>query len=216
MRIFVDTANTASIREAVSLGFVSGVTTNPTIISRENRPFDQVVSEILTIDPSLTVLLEAVSETADDMVAEAQTLAKFGPNIVVKVPATAAGLRAVRILNGSGIETTVTLTFSVNQAIAAACAGATYVAPFVGRLDDIGTDGIQRVRDIHNVLSAQGSTTRIIAASIRSPGVVGKLFEAGADTVTVPVKVARAMMSHPLTDTGLARFNEDWRAVPTA
>jgi transaldolase len=216
MRIFVDTANTASIKEAVSLGFVSGVTTNPTIISRENKPFDQVVSEILTIDPSLTVMLEAVSETADDMVAEAQTLAKFGTNIVVKVPATAEGLRAVRILNGSGIETTVTLTFSVNQAIAAACAGATYVAPFVGRLDDIGTDGIQRVRDIHNVLSAQSSPTKIIAASIRSPGVVGKLFEAGADTITVPVEVARAMMSHPLTDTGLARFKEDWQAVPTA
>lgn len=215
MRIFVDTANIAAIKEAVSLGFVSGVTTNPSIISRENKPFDQVVSEILDIDPNLTVLLEAVGESAEEMVEEAQAFAEHGPNVVVKVPATSEGLRAVRKLNGTGISTTVTLTFGVNQAIAAACAGATYVAPFVGRLDDIGTDGVQRVHDIHQVLTAQQSPTRIIAASIRSPGVVGKLFEAGADTITVPIKVARAMIDHPLTDTGLAKFREDWQTVPS-
>lgn len=216
MRIFLDTANAEQIRRGVATGCVSGATTNPTIIAREGKPFERCMADIVAVDPNLTILVEAIGPGIESLVAEARTLAKLARGIVVKLPMTAEGLAAVRLLSDTGIRTTVTLVFSLTQAIAAACAGATFVAPFVGRLDDIGADGVELVRSIRQTYSIQKVTTGIIAASIRASRAVGELFAAGADVVTMPYGVFESMLAHPLTEAGLRKFAEDWRTVTRA
>ena len=215
MQLYLDTANAEKISHAIETGCIRGVTTNPSIISRENKPFMECVQEIIEIDKKLTILLEVVSSETKKMVEEAKKLAKIGDQIVIKLPATEAGLAAVFELSKIGIPTTVTLVFSINQAIASACSGATYVAPFIGRLEDISSDGIQLVNDIREVFSRHSVKTKIIAASIRSPKKVSELFLAGADIVTMPYNVFLQMLKHPLTDKGLEKFEQDWAKVPS-
>ena len=214
MQIFLDTANTVEIEKGVASGCVHGVTTNPTIISREKKPLRECIADITAIDPDLTVLIEAVSADAPALVAEAAGLAALARNAVIKLPMTPNGLAAARVLSKEGIRTTVTLVFSLNQAIAASCAGANFVAPFVGRLDDINVDGIGLVRSIKQTFCAQQVDTKIIAASIRTPQSVGDLFAVGCDVVTMPYAVMEKMLLHPLTEAGLKKFDEDWKKVP--
>lgn len=216
MQLFLDSANVDDVAQAVATGFVDGITTNPSIISREKRSLADCVREIRQIGPELTILLEVVSKRAAEMEAEARTLVEIGgPNSVIKLPATSEGLAAVHHLQRAHIRTTVTLVFSVNQAIAAACAGADFVAPFVGRLDDIDSDGTGLVAAISEVFETQAVKTQIIAASLRSPHAVSELFRAGADIVTAPLVVVKQMLVHPLTAQGLAKFDEDWTKVPS-
>ncbi len=214
MQLFLDTANVAEIRQGVAAGIVRGVTTNPSIIAREKKPFEVCLREILAIDPTLTVLAEVLAEDTQGMITEARNLARLSDRIVVKIPMTGPGLAAVRVLAQEKIRTTVTLVFSANQAIAASCAGADYVAPFVGRLDDIGADGIGLVRQIKDIFVRQNVRTQTIAASIRTPQSVTDLFAAGCDIVTMPGKILLAMLEHPLTAAGLKKFREDWQSVP--
>jgi transaldolase len=216
MRIFLDTANVEQIRRGVATGCVSGVTTNPTIIAREGKPFEHCIGEIAAIDARLTILAEAMGPDANHLISEARSIAALAPDIVVKLPMTPDGLAAARYLESAGIRTAVTLIFSPTQAIAASCAGAAFIAPFVGRLDDTGTDGVELVRAIHDTFAAQGVTTRIVAASIRTPKAVGDLFAAGANVVTMPFGVFESMLVHPLTEAGLAKFTEDWQRVSTS
>lgn len=210
MQIFLDTANINDIVTGVSYGCVSGVTTNPTIISRENKPFHQCIRNIAAVDPELIILAEAVEAKTQDMVKEARELSGLSGNIVVKIPMTEQGLAAVRQLSAESIPTAVTLVFSLNQAIAASCAGADYVAPFVGRLDDINGNGIDVVRSIKETYVLHCIKTRVIAASLRTPQTVSELFKVGCDIVTVPISILGKMLRHPLTDAGLKKFEEDW------
>lgn len=214
MKIYLDTANVEEIRKGVALGCVSGVTTNPTIIARENKSFAECIADIAAIDPSLIILVEAVSETRDDLVAEARKLVKAAKTIVIKLPTNAEGLAACKVLSSEGIRVTMTLIFSLNQAVLAANAGAEFVAPFVGRLDDINSDGLGLVSLIKETFGIQGVKTKTIAASIRTPQSVAELFAAGCDIVTMPGSVLQSMLKHPLTDAGLAKFAEDWKKVP--
>lgn len=215
MRLFLDTANIDEIREAVGWGVISGVTTNPTLVAREQgRTFAEILREITDIVPG-PVSAEAISLDAPGMIAEARTLAAAAENIVVKIPMTPEGLKATKTLAGEGIRTNVTLVFSANQALLAALAGASYVSPFVGRLDDAGHDGMQVVRDIAQIFEIHGLESEIIAASIRHPLHVIDAAKAGADIATVPMKVLRAMVSHPLTDRGIEMFLADWKKVKT-
>lgn len=214
MKIFLDTANTEEICRCLRTGCISGVTTNPSIISREAKPLKKCIGDIKQIGPDLTVLVEAVSKEAEGMIEEAREYVGYGSGIVIKLPMTDEGLKATRVLSREGINIAVTLVFSLNQAIAAACAGAAYVAPFVGRLDDIDMDGVLLVSQIKRVFSIQGSETKVIAASIRTPQSVSMLFEEGCDIVTMPGKIFEAMLKHPLTDAGLKKFEEDWMKVP--
>lgn len=216
MRVFVDTADSDQITDVMSYGFVSGITTNPSLIAKTGKSFPAAVADILATAPDATVLIEAVGTDTGSLIDEARALAAHSDRVVVKVPATPYALEAVRALSSEGIQTTVTLVFSVNQAIAAACAGASFVAPFVGRLDDIDDDGIERVRTIGEVFAIHGVATQIISASIRSAGKVSELFLAGSHVVTLPVEVIKSMVTHPLTDSGLDRFETDWRSVPVA
>jgi len=215
LRLFLDTANIDEIREAVGWGVISGVTTNPTLVAREQgRTFAEILREITDIVPG-PVSAEAISLDAPGMIAEARTLAAAAENIVVKIPMTPEGLKAAKTLAGEGIRTNVTLVFSANQALLAALAGASYVSPFVGRLDDAGHDGMQVVRDIAQIFEIHGLESEIIAASIRHPLHVIDAAKAGADIATVPMKVLRAMVSHPLTDRGIEMFLADWKKVKT-
>lgn len=215
MQVFLDSASVDDVAQAVATGYVDGVTTNPTIISREKQSLSDCVRRIRAVSPELTLLLEVVSKTVQEMEIEARKLVELGgPNVIVKLPATSEGLGAVRRLRRDGIRTTVTLVFSVNQAIAASCAGADYVAPFVGRLDDIDSDGVGLVRAINDVFQRHEAKTQIIAASVRSPRTISELFSAGASVVTAPISVIRQMILHPLTTQGLAKFDEDWAKVP--
>lgn len=215
MRLFLDTANIDEIREAVGWGVISGVTTNPTLVAREQgRTFAEILREITDVVPG-PVSAEAISLDAPGMIAEARTLAAAAENIVVKIPMTPEGLKAAKTLAGEGIRTNVTLVFSANQALLAALAGASYVSPFVGRLDDAGHDGMQVVRDIAQIFEIHGLESEIIAASIRHPLHVIDAAKAGADIATVPMKVLRAMVSHPLTDRGIEMFLADWKKVKT-
>ena len=213
MQLFLDTANVEEIKEACALGVISGVTTNPSLIAREGRDFNRVVREITAVVDG-PVSAEAVSMETGDMVTEAMGLAGLHPNIVVKIPMTAAGIRAVKVLTARGIKTNVTLVFSGNQALLAALAGATYVSPFVGRLDDVGHDGLQVIREIMEVYRNYGYPTRVIAASIRHPYHAAAAARAGAHIATVPYKVLMEMFMHPLTDRGIERFLADWATVP--
>ncbi|MEW6031981.1 MAG: fructose-6-phosphate aldolase [Bacillota bacterium] len=213
MRLFLDTANIDEIREAVSWGVISGVTTNPTLVAKEQgRSFSDIVSEITAIVPG-PVSVEAVSLDAAAMIEEARRLSAMAGNVVVKIPMTPEGLKAVKVLAGEGVRTNVTLVFSANQALLAALAGATYVSPFVGRLDDIGHEGLEVVRDTADIFQLHALETEIIAASIRHPLHVMDAAKAGADIATVPMKVLKAMAAHPLTDRGVEMFLADWAKV---
>lgn len=192
---------------------VSGVTTNPSLIAREGRDFARVVKEITSIVKG-PVSAEAVSTDAPGMIAEARELATIHPNVVVKIPMTGEGLKAVKILGAEGIKTNVTLIFSANQALLAALAGATYVSPFLGRLDDVGQDGMELIREIMTIFTNYGLETEVIAASIRHPLHVTQAALAGADIATIPYKVIMQMLKHPLTDIGIEKFLADWEKVP--
>lgn len=212
MRLFVDTANLAEIRAANDLGVIAGVTTNPSLVAKEGRDFHQVVREIAGIVDG-PISAEVIALQADGMVEEARVLAAIHPNVVIKVPMTAEGLKATKRLAAEGIRTNVTLVFSANQALLAALAGATYVSPFLGRLDDIGHDGMQLIRDIVEIFHVHDLTTEIIAASIRHPLHVTEAALAGADIATVPYKVIEQMIAHPMTDKGIDRFLADWKKL---
>lgn len=213
MLIFLDTANIDEIREAASLGVISGVTTNPSLVSKEaTADYEAVVKTICSI-VSGSVSAEVLVEDAESMVEEARVKASWAPNVTVKIPITADGLKATSTLSKENIKINMTLCFSVNQALLAARAGAAYVSPFVGRLDDIGHDGMELVADIVEMYGYYELPTKVIAASIRHPLHCVTAARAGADIVTVPYKVLMQMIKHPLTDTGIARFLEDWRRV---
>ena len=210
MQIFLDTANFEEILEGIELGVVSGVTTNPSLVAREEgKDFFTLVKEIARIVPG-PVSAEVLATTAPEMIKEAQPLAKLGSNVVIKIPMTKDGLKAVKALSGQGIKTNVTLIYSVNQALLAAQAGATYVSPFVGRLDDISYDGIALLADIAAVFKNYKISTKIIAASIRHPLHAVEAAKAGADIATIPFKVLLQMIEHPLTKIGIERFLADW------
>lgn len=213
MKLFIDTANISEIKEANDMGVICGVTTNPSIIAKENRIFEEVIKEIVTIVDG-PVSAEVISLEYEKMVAEARELAKIHKNIVIKIPMTEEGLKAVKILTAEGIKTNVTLIFSAAQALLAARAGATYVSPFVGRIDDIGAIGMELIEDIAEIFSVHGIETEIIAASIRNPIHVTDAAKAGADIATVPFKVIVQMTKHPLTESGIEKFLKDWEDVP--
>ncbi|GAB6159054.1 fructose-6-phosphate aldolase [Desulfotomaculum varum] len=213
MLLFIDTANVNEIRAANDLGIIAGVTTNPSLIAREGRDFAEVVKEITSIVDG-PVSAEVISLEASGMLQEAVQLAAIHPNIVVKIPMTAEGLKATRACAARGIKTNVTLVFSANQALLAARAGATYVSPFVGRLDDIGQDGIGLIYDIVEIFDNYSLPTQIISASIRHPLHVLQSAKAGAHIATVPYKVLLQMIKHPLTDQGIDAFLADWAKVP--
>ena len=209
MKLFIDTANLDEIRAAAKLGVIHGVTTNPTLISRESGDFAAIIREITSLTDG-PVFAEVLAEDADGMVREGEALAAIHENVCIKIPMTAAGLEAISRLSKKGIRTACTLVFSAAQALLAANAGARYVAPFIGRADDIGWDGIEALAAIADVLSDGDFETEIIAASVRSPLHVVEAARAGADIATVPPKVLAQMACHPLTDAGLERFRRDW------
>jgi len=213
MQFFIDTANVDEIKQAIDWGILDGVTTNPTLASKTGRPFMDVVKDILSIVDG-PVSLETVSLDADGMVKEGRFLAELGDNVVVKIPMTKEGMKAVNILEEEGIPTNVTLVFSPTQALIAAKAGASYVSPFIGRLDDISTDGMNLVRDIRTIFDNYGYETEIIAASIRHPIHVVEAAKAGSDIATIPFNVLEALFKHPLTDIGIEKFLKDWEKVP--
>lgn len=208
MKLFIDTANVDYIREANDLGVICGVTTNPSLVAKEGRDFKEVVKEITSIVDG-PISAEVISLEHDGMVSEALELAKIHKNIVIKIPMCAEGLKAVKILAEKGIKTNVTLIFSAAQALLAARAGASFVSPFLGRLDDIGSDGMILIHDIADIFSIHGIETEIIAASIRNPIHVIEAAKAGCDIATVPYNVIMLMINHPLTTSGIEKFLKD-------
>ena len=215
MKFFIDTANVDEIREANDMGIICGVTTNPSLIAKEGRDFNEVIKEITSIvDGPISGEVQATTVKAEDMIAEGREIAKIHPNMVVKIPMTTEGLKAVKALSAEGIKTNVTLIFSANQALLAARAGATYVSPFLGRLDDISMPGIDLIEQISDMFANYPDiSTEIIAASIRNPIHVTDCALAGADIATVPYAVIEQMTKHPLTDQGNAKFQADYKAV---
>lgn len=212
MRFFVDTANTEDVKKASDMGIICGVTTNPSLIAKEGRDFNEVIKEITSIvDGPISGEVKASTEDAEGMIAEGRDIAAIHPNMVVKIPMTAEGLKAVKVLTAEGIKTNVTLVFSAAQALLAARAGATYVSPFLGRLDDISMPGIDLIRDITEIFEIHGIETEIIAASIRNPIHIIDCAKAGADIATVPFGVLMQMTKHPLTDQGIEKFRADER-----
>jgi len=212
MKFFIDTANVDAIRRFHDMGMVDGVTTNPTLVAREGRDFRQIVEEIASFVKG-PISLEVVSEDAEGMVKEARELNTWIDNAAIKIPMTWEGLKAVRQLREEGIKTNVTLVFSANQALLAAKAGATFVSPFIGRLDDIGHTGMQLISDIVQIYSNYGFDTEIIVASVRHPVHVYEAALIGADIATIPPAVMEKMVKHPLTDVGIQRFLDDWKKV---
>lgn len=212
MKLFIDTANIEEIKIANQLGAICGVTTNPTLIAKEKRDFKATIKEIAQIVNG-PISAEVISLESDKMVKEAIELASIHPNIVIKVPITTEGLKTVKILSDEGIETNVTLIFSVSQALIAARSGATYVSPFIGRLEDNGINGINVVREIAEVFKTHNIKTEIIAASIRHPNHVVNAALAGAHIATVPYKILTQMTEHPLTNDGIKKFLKDWESV---
>jgi transaldolase len=212
MKFFVDTADVAAIRELDALGLVDGVTTNPSLVRKSGRDFLEVIREICEVTPG-PVSAEVVATEAEAMIEEGRKLAQLAKNIAVKVPLTWDGLRACRVLTGEGRMVNVTLCFSPNQALLAAKAGATFISPFVGRLDDINLDGMELIRDIRTIYDNYDFKTQILAASIRSANHVTQSALAGADVVTAPPDVLKALAGHPLTDKGLAAFLKDWQST---
>lgn len=215
MKFFIDTAKIDDIKKANDMGVICGVTTNPSLIAKEGRVFEEVIAEIASIvDGPISGEVKATTTDADGMVEEGRAIAAIHPNMVVKIPMTVEGLKAVKRLKALGIKTNVTLIFSANQALLAARAGATYVSPFLGRLDDISTRGTDLIRDIADIFAvAEDIDTKIIAASVRHPMHVTECALAGADIATVPYKVIEQMVNHPLTTAGIEKFRVDYEAV---
>lgn len=213
MKIFIDTANLDKIREVNSWGILDGVTTNPSLVAKENTDFETLVKEICKIVDG-PISAEVMSVKAADMVAEARKLAKIHPNIVIKVPMTEEGLKATCTLASEDIKVNMTLVFSAAQALLAAKAGARYVSPFVGRLDDVGQDGMKLIAEIMNVLDNYDFETEVIVASVRDPIHVVEAAQLGAHIATIPYDVLKKMFMHPLTDVGIKRFQDDWAKVP--
>lgn len=209
MKFFIDTANIEEIKTAHAWGLVDGVTTNPSLVSKEGRDFKQVVLEICDIVDG-PVSAEVISLEADKMIEEAKELAAWHKNVVVKIPCTPDGLKAVKAVTKLGIKTNVTLVFSANQVLLCAKAGATYISPFVGRLDDIGDDGLQMIADSVAIIKNYNFTSQILVASIRSPLTVQKAAVLGAHVATIPFKVMQQLFKHPLTDNGIKTFLDDW------
>lgn len=215
MDLFIDTAKVEEIRDANDMGVICGVTTNPSLIAKEGRDFNEVIREITSIiDGPISGEVKATTTQADEMVKEGRAIAAIHPNMVVKIPMTGEGLKAVKVLAAEGIRTNVTLVFTANQALLAAKAGASYISPFLGRLDDISVDGSALIREIAAIFSNyENIHTKIIAASIRNPIHVTECALAGADIATVPYGVLKQMLVHPLTDAGIIKFQKDYRAV---
>lgn len=214
MKFFIDTANVEEIKKANDMGIICGVTTNPSLIAKEGRDFKQVIAEIASIvDGPISGEVKATTIDAQGMINEGKEIAAIHPNMVVKIPMTIEGLKAVKVLNEQGIKTNVTLVFSVAQALLAARAGATYVSPFLGRLDDISMPGIDLIYHITDIFSIHNIQTEIIAASIRNPIHVIDCAKAGANIATVPYKIIEQMVSHPLTDQGIEKFQLDYKKV---
>lgn len=214
MRFFIDTANVDDIKKANDMGVICGVTTNPSLIAKEGRKFEDVIAEIASIvDGPISGEVKATTTDAEGMIREGREIAKIHPNMVVKIPMTTEGLKAVKVLAAEGIKTNVTLIFTANQALLAARAGAAYVSPFLGRLDDISVRGVELVEEIAEIFAVAGIETEIIAASVRNPMHITDCALAGADIATVPYKVLEQMTHHPLTDAGIAKFQADYKAV---
>lgn len=213
MKIFIDTANLEEIRQAIALGVCDGVTTNPTLISKEGKDFKEQILEICKIVPG-PISAEVISLNFEGMVKEAKIISSWAKNLVTKIPLTEDGIKAVKILSSEGIKTNVTLVFSVNQALLAAKAGGTYVSPFVGRLDDIGEEGMKLISDILTVYKNYNFNTQVIVASIRHPIHIVQTALSGADIATIPFTVIKQMFKHPLTDIGIKRFLDDWQKLP--
>lgn len=213
MRIFIDTAEVQAIRQYAEIGIIDGVTTNPSLIAQSGRKFEDVVKEICQIVDG-PISAEAVSPLAEDMIPEAHRLAGIHPNIVVKIPMTAEGLKTVKAVSAAGIKTNVTLVFSASQALLAAKAGATYVSPFVGRLDDISHEGMDIIQDIVDIFDNYQFDTQVLVASIRNPLHFVDAARMGAHVSTVPPSVLGQLLRHPLTDLGVKKFLEDWAKVP--
>ena len=209
MKIFIDTADINEIREVKALGILDGVTTNPSLVKKTGRPWKEAVSEILRECAGLPVSVEVVATEAQEMIREARELAKLGDNAVIKIPCTEEGIKAVKALSAEGIKTNVTLVFSPLQALVAAKVGSTYVSPFIGRIDDIGYDGLSVIEEIVQIYEVYGVETEIIAASIRHVDHVRRCAELGVDIATIPFKIIKQMFRHPLTDRGLERFLKD-------
>ncbi len=214
MKFFIDTANINEIRAANELRILDGVTTNPTLIAKTGKPFMDVVKEILSEIPDKPVSLEVASTDYEGMLREAQMLAELGDNVVIKIPVTIDGLKAVKYLEDKGIKTNVTLIFSPSQALLAMKAGASYISPFVGRLDDISQKGMSLIADIKKIIDNYGFKSEIIVASVRNPIHVVEAATIGAHIATIPYKVISQLIKHPLTDIGLERFLKDWETVP--
>ena len=214
MKFFIDTANVEEIRKANDMGVICGVTTNPSLIAKEGRDFREVLKEITSIvDGPISGEVKATTTDAEGMIKEGREIASMHPNMVVKIPMTAEGLKAVKVLAKEGVKTNVTLIFSANQALLAAEAGASYVSPFIGRLDDINQDGFTLISDIVQIFENYGYETEIIAASVRHTMHVQQCALAGADIATVPYKVIMQMTKHPLTDQGIEKFMADYKKV---
>ncbi|MCS7242193.1 fructose-6-phosphate aldolase [Candidatus Caldatribacterium sp.] len=213
MKIFLDTAQVDEIKKALDLGILDGVTTNPTLVAKTGRGFREVILDICRLVPG-PVSAEVVSTTAEGMVREGRELASWASNIVVKIPLTEEGLKAIRVLAGEGIKVNTTLIFQPLQALLAAKAGAAYVSPFVGRLDDVASEGLRLVADILTILRNYHYQTEVIVASVRHPGHVLEAARLGAHIVTMPFAVLQQLVKHPFTDVGLQRFLADWEKVP--
>lgn len=214
MKFFIDTANPGEIKKAYEMGVIDGVTTNPSLISKENRDFELLIKEICGIIQELPISLEVLSLQSEGMIEEARKLAKMGENIVIKIPMTGEGLKAIKILVSEGIQTNTTLVFSPTQALLAAKAGTTYVSPFIGRLDDISQTGMELIEQIMTIYSNYSFNSQVIVSSIRHPIHVLDAALIGADVATIPYKVIEQLVKHPLTDIGIERFLEDWKKVP--
>jgi len=214
MRFFIDTAKVEDIKKANDMGVICGVTTNPSLIAKEGRVFEEVIAEIASIvDGPISGEVKATTVDAEGMIAEGRAIAAIHPNMVVKIPMTVEGLKACKALSAEGIKTNVTLIFTANQALLAARAGATYVSPFLGRLDDISQRGVDLIREIADIFAVTDLDTQIICASVRNPIHVTDCALAGADIATVPYNVIEQMVKHPLTDAGIEKFQADYKAV---
>jgi transaldolase len=214
MKFFIDTANPDEIKAAYEMGVIDGVTTNPTLISKEKKDFESLIEEICKIIKGLPVSLEVLSLNSEGMIEEARRLSRMGENIVVKIPMTTEGLKAIKALVSEGIKTNTTLVFSPTQALLAAKAGTTYVSPFIGRLDDIAQTGMELIEQIVTIFTNYGFESQVIVASIRHPIHVLEAALIGADVATIPYKVIEQLVKHPLTDIGIERFLADWKKVP--
>ncbi len=212
MKLFIDTANIDEIREISEWGILAGATTNPSLIAKEGRDLKEVINEIVSIVDG-PISAEVVAENAEDMVKDGEVLAKMHENIVIKIPMTEEGLKAIRVFSKKGIKTNCTLIFSANQALLAARAGATFVSPFVGRMDDIGNAGMTLISEVAQMFDIHGIDTEIIAASIRHPMHATDAALQGAHISTIPYKVFKQMLKHPLTDIGIDKFNKDWEKL---